>query len=151
MEKAVDRHRKIWLIGVWFGAASMIAHVIGVYNNWYNGIPWFDIPLHLSWGAWGALLFYWLIYRFKGYVNVDKNFLVTLVMVLSWVALGGVLWEFGEYLYDLIVYANGFSATPLQFSLDDTLADLVYDLFGGLMVAVIIKRTYQNGENYNND
>lgn len=147
MEETLKDHHSIGRVALFLGAALMIAHAIGVFNDWYNLIPWYDIPLHFWSGAEGALVFYWLAYRFPGYVNIEKNFSVTLVMVLGWVALGGVLWEFGEYLYDLIVYVNGFSLRPAQFSLDDTLADLVFDLAGGLGVAVRMGLGYHNRHN----
>jgi len=148
MEETLKDHHSIGRVSLFLGATLMIAHAIGVANDWYNVIPWYDIPLHFLWGAEGALIFYWLIYRFPGYVNVEKNFSVTLVMVLGWVALGGVLWEFGEYLYDLIVYINGFSLRPVQFGLDDTLADIVFDLIGGIGIAVRMGIGYHNRHNY---
>ena len=145
MEEALDKI--LWRIIFPLGIVLVIIHSIGVMNNFYNLIGWFDIPLHFLWGAFGALLFYWLVYKFPGYVNAGKNFLVTLVMVLGWVALGGVLWEFGEYFYDLVVYIYGFSAGLVQFSLDDTLADLVFNLFGALGIAVIMRLSYhKNGK-----
>lgn len=144
MEETLGDHKGIGRAALFGVAALMIVHTIGVSNDLYNLIPWFDIPLHFLWGAEGALIFYWLVYRFPGYINVEKNFSVTLVMVLGWVALGGVIWEFGEFLYDLLVYVNGFSLRPLQFSLDDTLADLAFDLSGGLGVAVKMGLGYHN-------
>ena len=142
MEKALVQHKILWRVIYPFVVVLSIVHIIGVMNNLYNLVGWFDIPLHFFWGLVGALVFYWLAYRFPGYVNVEKNCIVTLVMVLSWVALGGVIWEFSEFLYDLLVYANGLSVSPVQFSLDDTIGDLAFDLIGAIVVAVAMRLSY---------
>ena len=142
MEKTIVGHKTFWRVIYPSVIVLLIVHAFGVMNNLYNLISWFDVPLHFLWGFVGALVFYWLAYRFPGYINVEKNFLVSLVMVLSWVALGGVIWEFSEFIYDLMVYAKGFSASPVQFSIDDTIGDLAFDLFGATIMAVIMRLSY---------
>lgn len=142
MEEALIEHKNLGRVIFPSIFILFVVHAIAVFNNLYNLVQWIDIPLHLMWGSIGALLLYWLAYRFPGYINVEKSFLITLVMVLSWVALGGVVWEFSEFLYDLLVYVNGFSASPVQFSLDDTIADLAFDLSGAIIVVVAIRLSY---------
>lgn len=142
MEEALVKHKNLGRIVFPSIFVLVVIHAIAVFNDLYNLVQWFDIPLHFLWGAVGALTFYWLAYRFPGYINVEKNFLVTFVMVLGWVALVGVIWEFSEFLYDLIVYVNGFSIRLVQFSLDDTIADLAFDLFGAVVVAVAMRLSY---------
>ena len=81
------------------------------------------------------------------FLDLVDIFFVTLIIVLGWTALGGVLWEFSEYFYDLLVYANGWSANPVQFGLDDTLGDIAFDLFGGLIVVVMVRLGYHKKRN----
>ena len=45
-------------------------------------------------------------------------------------------------MYDLTVYVYGFSARSVQFSLDDTIADLAFDLSGAIIVAVAMRLSY---------
>jgi hypothetical protein len=142
MEKAVSKSKSIGRSVVLTGIGLAIVHSVAVFNDWYRLIPWIDIPLHFWGGVVGTLLFSWLVYRFPGYINVEKNFLVTLAIALSWAALGGVVWEFGEFIYDLTAHSYGLSARSVQSTLDDTLSDLVFDLIGGFAVAVAMLLSY---------
>lgn len=56
-------------------------------------------------------------------------------MILGFVALGGLGWEFYEFLCDKFIAQNGFMETS-QISLIDTMTDLFFDLVGGFAVAL---------------
>ena len=143
MEETIRRRRKkigklLFLIGTGF----IVVHSYAVFHDWYRVLPWVDVPIHFWGGATGALLLYWLIYRFPGHVNLGKSFVANLLIVLSWSALGGVVWEFTEFIYDSVIGEYGFNMLPVQFGLEDTLADLAFDLAGGLVVAIAMQVVY---------
>jgi len=106
-------------------------HILGMYQNWYWSIPWLDIPMHFFGGFWIAIFFLW--FR-KNTINIfaQNSFLGDLVVLLGWVALIGVFWEFFEYFLDYIWAIKG--VIPLsQVSITDTLKDLLMDLLGGAL------------------
>lgn len=126
--------------------AAFIAHFTAVYHNWYRTASWVDIPIHFWWGAMGALIFYWFFHHFPKYFDPERNFFITLVLVLNWTAFGGILWEFGEFVYDLIVITYGFDLKIVQSGLIDTLSDLLLNMLGGLTVALLMGLRYHKNK-----
>lgn len=141
MEKEVKR-KEIFKAAVPTGTALAIVHSFAVWQRLYYRVPWIDIPLHFWGGALLALGFYWFFYRFSDYFDLDKSFSITLFFLLGWAALGGVLWEFGEFLYDNVVLSVDPVARAVQFGLADTLGDLAFDLLGALAVALFMRLRY---------
>ena len=94
----------------------------------YDLYPWFDIPMHFIGGfsiAFTSILF---IKFFKEKELLDiKNKLIHLFVVVSFVALIAVLWEFYEYFLDLFFNFN------TSLGLEDALLDLAMGIFGGLI------------------
>lgn len=84
---------------------------------------WFDNLMHFLGGVMVASLF------FSFFKNRHANW----VMIISFVALIGLFWEFYEYWNDRFWLAN-------QMKLDDTLSDLFFDLLGGWAAAMIYFR-----------
>lgn len=111
----------------------LAVHVIATANYWYWTIPWIDIPMHFFGGFWVATAFITLNSKFG--VKLP-NYLITLIAILSFVALIGVLWEFAEFLFDVFISSGGY-AKVIQQDVADTLGDLFMDLLGGLTVATI--------------
>ena len=142
MEKAVKRDSLVWKVTVPTGTVLAVVHSIAVVNGWYSSIPWIDIPIHFFWAVVLGLVAYWIIRRFPDYIDLDKSFLFTVLVALSLSALVGVLWEFGEFIYDTINMLYGLDATPVQFGLSVTLADLLFDMLGGLTVAIFARLRY---------
>ncbi len=142
MEKAIKKNRGIWKAAVPTGTALAVAHSLAVINGWYRSIPWIDIPIHFWWAIALGLVAYWIIQHFPEYIDLDKSFLFTVLVALSLSALGGVLWEFGEFIYDTINSSYGFGASPVQLGLRDTLADILFDMLGGLAVAIFVRLRY---------
>ena len=64
------------------------------------------------------------------------NYLITILITLSFAAFIGVLWEFAEFLFDIFISSGGY-AKIVQQDAADTLGDLFFDLLGGLTVAII--------------
>lgn len=142
MEKAVE-NRHIFRAVVFAGTALAVVHLFAVFQDLYRRVLWIDIPMHLWGGAFLALGFYYFFHRAPHYVDLGKSSVVTLVLLLGFAALGGVLWEFGEFLYDQVaLYINPLTVRLVQFGLADTMGDLAFDLLGAFVVAIFMQARY---------
>ena len=83
-----------------------------------------------------ALAIFILISREKIYSFEHPLFLF--LIIISLVALIGVLWEFSEYGLDLLFERAGEAA--LQPGPKDTIFDLFFDLAGGLLAQLIFRK-----------
>ncbi|MBU2101507.1 hypothetical protein KKH05_02210 [Patescibacteria group bacterium] len=117
-------------------------HSVASINDWYRSMAWIDIPIHFTAGVLSAAVFYWFFQRFPSHFDASRNFWVTLIMVLGFAALVGVLWEFTEFTYDFLIAKYGLGLKTLQFGLMDTLGDLLSDLAGALALAIFVKFRY---------
>ena len=117
----------IWLsiIGVF------LTHTLALLYFGYWKLPWLDLVLHFSGGLVAASVFFNLSDRFPELASFRRNRLVTLILVIAFVALVGVLWEFFEFGLDQFF---GFRDIRWQFqdSIADTMTDLFMDLLGAL-------------------
>jgi VanZ family protein len=92
-------------------------------HNYYWGLWWYDIPMHLLGGVWVALTLLWL---------EQKNrlpFRLNLVRLVLAVVAVGLLWEIYEIVFEL-------TFTRKTGYIVDTISDLLLDLAGGLIVHV---------------
>ncbi|MEK7634722.1 MAG: hypothetical protein AAB396_02475, partial [Patescibacteria group bacterium] len=114
----------------------VVFHFLALYNFWYWEFRWLDMPMHFFGGFLIAIFFIWLNLRFKilsDYSNSRlSNYLITVLISLSFVSLIGVLWEFQEFLYDIFISSKS-SNIILQLSAADTIKDLFFDLLGGIV------------------
>lgn len=127
-------------------AATAIAwvlffHALGMLAlySWY---PHYDVFMHFGGGvAMGILAFALWDHVIRGVsFSVKKPWLkdaFNAFCILGFVALIGIGWEWFEYLFDAFLQAR-LSWGLAQTSLADTMADLLFDLLGGL--AVILHR-----------
>jgi len=138
MEKEVIRKTKVMWVAVPTGATLAVIDFFAVANNWYRTHQWIDTFIHFGWAVALGLIVYWMIVRHAGPIDMTlgKSFPFTVLVALSLTALGGVLWEFGEFTYDFINNLYGTGSLPVQLSLQDTMGDLFFDLLGGLGVAI---------------
>ena len=142
MEKKIEKENGVFKVAVPAGAVLLVVHLVAVENNWYRSIPWIDIISHFGATVVFGLGVYWLILRFPGHLDLSKNLFVTLLAGASLSALGAVLWEFGEYIYDLTNLASNPNALPVQLSIGDTLKDLLFNILGGIAVAIFARVHY---------
>ncbi|MDD4761610.1 MAG: hypothetical protein PHZ25_01105 [Candidatus Pacebacteria bacterium] len=113
----------------------VFTHVIGTWRDWYWNLSWLDIPMHFLGGFFIAVFFLWIRKNLPFLVG-KNNFFVDFIIILGFVALIGVLWEFFEYFLDYFFANRG--VMPLsQVSLQDTLGDLFFDLVGGFSARLI--------------
>ncbi len=91
--------------------------------------------MHFLGGFWVAMVFITLNLKFA--IKLP-NYLITALMVLSFVALIGVFWEFYEFLYDVFISSRGYSGF-LQLGAADMIGDLFFDLLGGSIFLIFYK------------
>ena len=60
----------------------------------------------------------------------------TFVFILLFVLAFGVLWEVIEFLIGIAAASFGFGSVLTQYGLEDTMLDLVFDIVGGVIVAI---------------
>lgn len=120
-----------WELVLWIFLVVFL-HNLGIYLKFYDYIWWWDKLTHFLSTALIA------DFGFIGIVIVDKyiqsiylppKFLPFFIIIF--VLAMGVLWEIIEYLFDL------FFGTRMQYSLADTIIDLVFDLMGALTIAFL--------------
>lgn len=127
---------------VLFAVALVAIHLIAIFYNLYWRFLWMDIPMHFLGGVLVAVVFIWFFERFPGHIDLSRNFLLTIILTLGFVALIGVLWEFNEFVYDLLISSRGWGVLTSQ-GTSDMVGDLFFDILGGLCV-VIFKRLRYN-------
>jgi len=112
-----------------FGVALVLANTLIIGFGNYNDLrlSWLDIPMHLAGGAFAA---WWAMLAFD-----EEKFagLKNLIIPLGVAALLGVGWEFFEWIGDH-TFLQWYTLPLAQLTLNDTMADLLFDLLGGLAV-----------------
>ncbi|TSC86531.1 MAG: hypothetical protein G01um10148_517 [Parcubacteria group bacterium Gr01-1014_8] len=89
--KQVSLHgRALALIAVLF----FLIHTWAYVNEVYHNVPRVDVPIHILFGVWLALLLLHPIFRERR---------LTLPAIFGAVMVVGVGWEFLEYIYDTVL------------------------------------------------
>jgi uncharacterized membrane protein YjdF len=100
------------------------------------------MPMHFLGGFWVAMALTALNLKLRiknsELFNPSSNYLIIILITLSFVALIGVFWEFFEFFYDMFISSRG-SSGFLQLGAADTLSDLFFDLLGGLTFLIIYR------------
>lgn len=109
-------------------------------NYYYYKIWWADIFLHISGGFLIGMFILWFLFnRVNPFFLKEKiPFYLTILSVLGFAALLGVLWEFFEFILDKITGYKSYSAAVMQANLEDTLSDLFFDLFGAAASSALL-------------
>lgn len=110
---------------------ALSLHLAGGAGGWYGIFPRYDTAADLISGITVAVLGFvivFLIYRFS---HLRPTPMVTVYfIVLFTMGLGGVF-EIYEFVFDR------FLGTSLQYGLNDTMLDLVFDFMGAIIIALI--------------
>lgn len=99
---------------------------------WYNSIWYFDIIMHFLGGVWVGLFFIYIFSR----ESLDFLFLKVILSVL----LIGISWEVSEF------YVNNMIG-QVPFDIVDTLFDICFDIFGGLLSVIYFQKIMRASEN----
>ena len=126
----------VWFLAVfWILIAAL--HAWSLLNAGYFYIWWLDVLLHFLGGLWlGSIAIFFLAPRLE---QLRLNPFFVFVVLISLVALGGILWEFFEYGYDLAIGRKGLGPIA-QPGVDDTMADLFLDLLGGALAYFLFRK-----------
>jgi len=109
---------------------ALFLHVIGGFYGLYDNIPWWDHLTHAMSASLVAALGLVLVVSIDRYVDsiyLPRPFLAFFIVMFTMAF--GVLWELMEFATDSL------GGTLLQYSLDDTMLDLMFDGFAGFVVA----------------
>jgi len=124
----------------------LFIHILAIINSWYWIFTWLDMPMHFLGGFWLAMVFLWILRKQNPKFIKLSNYLIVGIMTLGFVILIGVLWEFFEFGYDVLISSKGYFAAAQQ-GVADTMSDLFFDLLGGLAFLIICK-FYINKESH---
>ena len=114
----------LWIV------TALFVHVLGSFSGFYDNLPGWDHLTHAMSASLIAALGFIIVTSIDKYaesVYLPRAFLALLIVMLTMAV--GVVWELMEYVIDA---ATG---SHLQYSLDDTMKDLLFDTIGGLLVA----------------
>ncbi|WP_235855529.1 hypothetical protein [Methanofollis fontis] len=113
-------------------ALSIYLHVAGhisdfymVFSPYYDKIAHFVSSITISVLGFALVL---LMDRYSG-LRLTRPMIIGFIVIFT-MALGA-FWEIYEYLFDTLFQMN------LQHGLDDTMTDLIFDLFGALIIAAV--------------
>lgn len=114
----------LWLV------LALFLHVIGGVSGFYDNLPGWDHLTHAMSSSFIAALGSVVVVALDKYVDSIylPRFFVAFFIVMFTMAVG-VSWELMEYLVDEI------TGSYMQYSLADTMLDLLFDSFAGFIVA----------------
>lgn len=113
-------------------ALSLYLHVAGHISDYYVVFaPYYDKIAHFVSSVTVSVLGFVLVLLVDRYSGLRLTRpMIVFFIVISTMGLGA-LWEIYEYLFDT------FFGTTLQHGLDDTMTDLIFDLFGAVIIAAV--------------
>ncbi len=117
---------------------SLYLYVGGQIMGWYITFsPFYDKFGHLVGSATVALLGFALTIIIKNFskLSLTKKQMVFFIVIFTMAI--GALWEIGEFVTDQILGTNA------QKGLSDTMYDLIFDLLGGLFIALLIQTNFE--------
>jgi hypothetical protein len=109
---------------------ALFLHVVGGFSGFYDRIPSWDHVTHMMSASLVAVLGFVVVVTVDKYVDsiyLPRNFLALFIVLFTMSF--GVIWEFLEFANDQLL------GTHLQYSLQDTMVDLLFDAFGGSAIA----------------
>lgn len=111
----------------------IVADFLSMYYHLFQRFFWLDMALHFLGGIWVAILFASV---FNENNLKTANFFLWAVLMISFVALVGLLWELSEFTFLNDLMARIFGSQEGVMLLDDTLSDLIFDLLGAAAAAL---------------
>jgi uncharacterized membrane protein YjdF len=134
-------HRKIHIVVPWevtfLIALALFLHIGGYSYHWYVDLyPYYDKVAHLVASMTIALLGFLavlILMRVSTCLQFERwqIFFFIVIFTLAF----GAIWEIWEFTMDTL--AGAYLTKPLQHSNADTMIDLITDLCGGIIVAVL--------------
>jgi len=126
MHLALPLELNFWIV------LALFLHVAGGFSGLYDHVPGWDHITHtLSASLIGALGFVVVmtIDKYVDSIYLPRPFLAFFIVMFTMAM--GVMWEIMEYGNDAL------TGSHLQYSLADTMYDLLFDGFAGFVVAIV--------------
>lgn len=118
------------MFGVAFGV--MFVQVLAIMFHVYELFPSFDVPMHFMGGvAMAFVAYYGTLLFMKPHAVQSIPLVVDFLLVLGFVAIIGIGWEWFEFILDHVFVMLRPTIGLSQASIGDTMADLFFDLLGG--------------------
>ena len=115
-------------------AISVFLHVAGYSHYLYVALyPYYDKFAHFVTSITVAVLGFVSILLINRFSCTRLHRLQIFFYIIIFTMAIGAFWEIYEYLMD--TFFGSYLVKPLQHGLDDTMLDLIVDLFGGIIVA----------------
>ncbi|WP_255197402.1 hypothetical protein [Halorarius litoreus] len=115
---------------------ALFLHTLGMLGL-YAGVWWYDHVTHTLSAMLVAGVGYTAtkaVDHYSDAIYLPRRFLALYIVLFTLAA--GVFWEVLEFLAREFVVGLGFDPVLVQYGLDDTLVDLVFDTVGALVVAL---------------
>jgi hypothetical protein len=109
---------------------TLFIHIVGSFSGFYDNVPGWDHLTHAMSASLVAALGFVIVVSIDKYAEsifLPTAFLTILIVMLTMAV--GVVWELMEFMVDQV------TGSHLQYSLEDTMRDLLFDTIGGLLVA----------------
>lgn len=113
-----------------FIVLALFLHVVGGFYGFYDDIPWWDHLTHAMSASLVAalgLVFVVSMDRYVDSIYLPRHFVAFFIIMFTMAF--GVLWELMEFATDQL------TGSFMQYSLDDSMLDLMFDGFAGFVVA----------------
>jgi hypothetical protein len=127
----------LWISSAVFLHALGTVGVPGTDQSFYTSLAWWDSVTHALSASVVAAIGYTVargIDEHTEAVRLPPRFMF--VFILLFVVAFGVLWEVIEFAIGGAADITGNDAVLTQYGLEDTMTDLVFDIVGGVIVAV---------------
>lgn len=106
-------------------------------NHLYFSVWWIDNLMHFAGGLFVGLFSLYLYYFWQYADSKHKSWKFIIIFSVLVVSFIGILWEYFEFLLEVIIKRR-FGPIELEFlTLPDTLFDLFFDITGGIIAAII--------------
>ncbi len=109
---------------------ALFLHVVGGFSGFYDNVPGWDHVTHaMSASLVAALGFVAVVVvdKYSSSIFLPRHFLAFFILMFTMAF--GVFWELMEYASDEL------TGSRLQYSLSDSMIDLMFDAYGGFIVA----------------
>ncbi len=117
-------------------ALSLFLHIAGYSYQWYADLyPYYDKIAHFIASITISLLGFLTVFLLDRFSCLRMQKWQIFFFIIMFTLALGAIWEIWEYMLDTLF--SSFLGEPLQHGLDDTMLDLIFDLVGALIVAVL--------------
>ncbi|MFC6953244.1 hypothetical protein [Halorubellus litoreus] len=133
----MDAGLTLWITTAAFLHALGTVGLPGMEDSFYRTLPvWDDVTHALSASVVAAAGYSTVRALDEHSADIYLPRRVTFAYVLAFTMAFGVIWEVLEFAITVATGAVGVDTVLTQYSVEDTLGDLVWNTFGGLLVAI---------------